>query len=331
MFLFTTPPARSAAPADTARAGSAASAAPVVDAIRQGAEKTGVGFDYLLATAKRESALDPDAKARTSSASGLFQFIEQTWLGLIKSEGDKAGVPDLARAVQGGANGTYRVDDPELRQQILGLRNDPEIASVMAGALTQKNRESLTADLGREPTGGDLYIAHFLGARGASELIRNAEARPDQPAASLFPEAAAANRTIFYDRSGQARGTAEVYALLTQGGSGPGAAPAFAPDRPLAFATTDGPAFHGFFQSEARRGPVSDAVSRLWQTGRPGAAPPAAIGYFPNTSGRPSAVELPPPATPEPSGLPATAPLPPPRPAGPPLDLATYRKPKLPS
>src|SRR5262245_6389631 len=87
MFLFTTPPTR---PQQDV---------PVVDAIRQGAARTGTQFEYLLSTARRESALDPQARARNSSASGLFQFIEQTWLGLVKSEGAQAGLTDYAKAV----------------------------------------------------------------------------------------------------------------------------------------------------------------------------------------------------------------------------------------
>jgi len=86
MFLFTTP----------AEPRASAPATPVVDAIRQGAEQTGTDFEYLLSTAKRESALDPTAKAPTSSATGLFQFIEQTWLGLMKTEGGKLGLSDLS-------------------------------------------------------------------------------------------------------------------------------------------------------------------------------------------------------------------------------------------
>jgi hypothetical protein len=325
MFLFTTPPTRAAAPAT-----------PVVDAIREGAERTGVGFDYLLATAKRESALNPAAKAPTSSASGLFQFIEQTWLGLMKSEGPKAGLPDLAQSIATRSDGTHRVDDPTTRQAILDLRQDPKVASVMAGALTQKNREALTADLGREPTATDLYAAHFLGARGAIELIRAAERSPDQPLASIFPEAAAANRSIFYDRQGRARGAGEVYALLSQHHGATTAAPAFAPDRPVAFATPDGPAFHALFQSEGRRGPISEAVAKLWQTGRTD-SPRAdvTLSYFPNSAGG-SIQEREAPA--EVTGLPATAlpasaPLPPRRPGGAPpgqaprpLDLSSFMR-----
>ena len=228
MFLFTTPPAREPAPVN-----------PVVDAIRQGAEKTGTGFDYLLATAQRELALDPKARARSSSASGLFQFIEQTWLGLVRTEGPKLGLGDEANAIAAKSDGTLVVDDPRRRREILALRHDPQVASLMAGTFTQRNRDLLAAELGREPTSGDLYVAHFLGARGAVDLIRQAQTAPRRPAAAEFPDAAAANRPIFFDRKGRARGAGEVYALLAASHGtqvAASAAPAFAPDQPVAFA-----------------------------------------------------------------------------------------------
>src|SRR5215210_2189455 len=119
MFLFTTPPVRETAPTT-----------PVVDAIRQAAERTGTGFDYLLATAQKESALDPKARAGSSSATGLFQFIEQTWLGLVKAEGPKHGLGDYASAISAKSDGSLAVPNPKLRQHILGLRQDPQVASV---------------------------------------------------------------------------------------------------------------------------------------------------------------------------------------------------------
>jgi hypothetical protein len=63
----------------------------VTTAIRSASRATGANFDYLLNTAIRESSLDPKAQARTSSARGLYQFIESTWLTMIKEEGPKFG------------------------------------------------------------------------------------------------------------------------------------------------------------------------------------------------------------------------------------------------
>ena len=282
MFLFTTPSARESVPAT-----------PVVDAIRQGAERTGTGFDYLLATAQKESALDPKARARSSSATGLFQFIEQTWLGLVKTEGPRLGLGDYAGVIAAKPDGTFAVDDPKARRQVLALRQDPQAASLMAGAFTQKNRDLLAAELGREPSGADLYVAHFLGGRGAVDLIRAAKDAPRRSAAADFPDAAAANRSIFYDARGRARGAGEVYALLaashgTQAAqiAQASAAPAFAPDAPVAFARSDGPALHGLFRTDGRTGPISEEVARLWRAGNSsdaGTRTAALGGFFPRS------------------------------------------------
>src|SRR5437868_1566523 len=64
----------------------------VTAAIQLASARTGVQFDYLLNQARIESSLNPEARARTSSATGLFQFIEQTWLGMVKQHGAAHGL-----------------------------------------------------------------------------------------------------------------------------------------------------------------------------------------------------------------------------------------------
>ncbi len=190
-----------------------AAAAPVALAIERASLRTGADFDYLFKTAVRESSLDPSAKARSSSAAGLFQFIEQTWLGMVKNHGAEHGLGYLADQITQTKGGRYTVADRQIRQDILALRYDPEIAATMAGEFTRESADTLKSVLGREPTGGELYVAHFLGPAGASELIRSAQ-RGEASAADIFPDAARANRSIFYARSGEARTSAEVLALL---------------------------------------------------------------------------------------------------------------------
>ena len=85
---------------------------------------------------------------------------------------------------------------------------------MMAGAFANSNAKVLTDRLGRKPTDGELYMAHFLGASGASRFIRAAEANPNAKAAAFFPRAAHANNSIFYDKAGQARSLKQVYAGL---------------------------------------------------------------------------------------------------------------------
>ncbi len=193
-----------------------AAGSAVTGAIRQAAQATGTSFQYLLATAQVESGLDPQAGAATSSARGLFQFVEQTWLGTMKQSGAALGYSRYADAITKTASGRYEVADPALRREILKLRNDPTVNAVMAGAFTQANAALLSQKLGRAPSEGELYLAHFLGAGGAARLISLAAANPQASAAGFFPVAAHANASIFYDRAtGAPRSLAQVRDTLT--------------------------------------------------------------------------------------------------------------------
>lgn len=187
----------------------------VTAAIRGASRTTGATFDYLLNTAMRESSLDPKAQAKTSSARGLYQFIESTWLTMVKEEGPKYGLGRLANAIERSADGEYRVSDPKMRAQILKLREDPKISSLMAGALATRNSEELTSTLGRKPTSGELYLAHFLGAGGAKRLIALQKNNPNASAAAAFPDAARANKSIFTDANGKSKNVSAVLAALT--------------------------------------------------------------------------------------------------------------------
>jgi hypothetical protein len=190
------------------------SRARVAGAIKQVSNRTGVSFQYMLTTAKMESDFDPTAGATTSSAHGLFQFIEQTWLGTVKETGTQLGYGRYSDAISRTPSGGYAVDDPVMRRSILKLRDDPEAASSMAAALTQSNGFKLTGLLGRRPSDSELYMAHFMGVGGAARLIANAEDNPQAVGARLFPNAASANRSIFYAQDGRARSVSEVYSVL---------------------------------------------------------------------------------------------------------------------
>jgi hypothetical protein len=198
----------------TATAGVDPSRVRVAGAIKQAANSTGASFEYLLTTAKMESDFNPTAGASTSSARGLYQFIDQTWLGTVKEAGAQLGFGAYADAITKSSSGTYSVGDPSMRRAIMKLRDDPEAASAMAAVLTQSNSFKLTGLIGRRPTDSELYMAHFMGVGGAARLIANAEDNPQASAARLFPNAAAANRSIFYERDGRARSVYEVYANL---------------------------------------------------------------------------------------------------------------------
>src|SRR6478736_9734740 len=92
----------------------------VVAALQKAASATGSDFHYLLGTAMRESSLKPDARSHSSSAAGLFQFIDQTWLGLVKEHGARHGLTGFAGAISRDANGRYRATG-EMKDAILSL------------------------------------------------------------------------------------------------------------------------------------------------------------------------------------------------------------------
>jgi hypothetical protein len=194
----------------------------VEGAIQRASAATGVDFSFLMKTANRESGFNPAAKAGSSSAAGLFQFVEQTWLQTLKAHGSKYGYARYAELISRGADGKFRVSGEEARKAVMDLRLDPHAASLMAGELASDHAAYLKGRTGRTPTAGELYAAHFLGPQGSAKLIEAAQTRPDASAASLFPDAARANKSIFY-RDGRAASVAEVYANLTKtGGAGRG-------------------------------------------------------------------------------------------------------------
>lgn len=177
-------------------------------AIARAAEATGVDFSYLLAQAKLESGLDPSAQARTSSASGLYQFTDATWLRTLGSHGADHGMGWASDAIQSGA-----VRDPQVRSQLMALRSDPQVAALMAGELANDNRAYLGTNLGREPDSAELYMAHFLGSEGAVRFLSALDSDPSQSAAAILPKAAGANRAIFFGAGG-ARSVGEVMDLV---------------------------------------------------------------------------------------------------------------------
>ncbi len=199
--------------------------------IARASAKTGADFDHLMATAQRESSLNPAAKSKTSSAAGLFQFVEQTWLDMVKRHGAKHGLVEVSASIERGESGRYKVADPKQKEEILALRHDPKAAAAMAGEYARETGKTLSKSLGRPLKQGELYIAHFMGSGAASKLINAAEKTPSVAAAELFPQAASANRSIFYGSSNVQQSVQSVYDKLvgkTAQQSQPSQASAFA-------------------------------------------------------------------------------------------------------
>lgn len=233
-------------------------------AIGQAAARTGVDFHYLVAQAQSESGLDPQAKASGSTASGLYQFLDQSWLGVVKAHGAEHGMAWAADAIQAKPGGGFRVTDPTLKQAVMGLREQAEPAALMAASYAADNAAGLGQTLGRAANATDLYFAHFLGLDGARRFLGAAGANPQATAASLFPREARANKAIFYQGDGSARSLGEVYALMGQklqraGGDdatpAAPAPPAIGGDVRLAYADLD----------DAESTPAGDDIAALLQ------------------------------------------------------------------
>lgn len=204
------------------------SRAGIQAAIADASRKTGIDFNYLLGQAQVESGMRANARASTSSATGLYQFIEQSWLGVVKNHGGEHGLGWAADSIRQTAGGRYVVSDPATRRAILDMRSDPGTAALMAAEHASDNKAALEQRLDRPATGTDLYMAHFLGQGGAAKFLDAMARTPDRSGAALFPAAARVNRNIFYASNGQPRTLSDIYARfagkLDQGAAAVGAA-----------------------------------------------------------------------------------------------------------
>lgn len=183
----------------------------VVSSIRQAAQATNIDFSLLMAQAQQESGFQADAKASGSSATGLFQFIDSTWLGLVQRYGAKYGAGALAQQITTDSSGRSVVADAATRQQILDLRRDPRLSAALAAEYARQNKSALEQALGRPAGNTDLYLAHFLGAGGATAFLKTLSSNGSTAGADLLPDAAAANPAVFYGASGQKLSIAEIY------------------------------------------------------------------------------------------------------------------------
>src|SRR3954463_11882624 len=134
----------------------------LAETVVRAAQATGVDPAYMMALADKESSLLPDNKASTSSAEGLFQFVEGTWLEVLRRYGSKHGYAAEAEAIQ-MVEGRPEVSDSKARMRILGLRCIPYLSALMAGEMINTHRQILAGKVARDPSFAELYMAHFLG------------------------------------------------------------------------------------------------------------------------------------------------------------------------
>ncbi len=186
--------------------------ANVESAIRNAAQKTGVDFSYLMEKAAVESGYRTDIKSSSSSATGLYQFIDSTWLQTMKDHGADHGLGKYANAIQTRGDGRPYVADADMKKEILDLRKDPSVSALMAAEYTKDNKEYLEETVDGNIGSTELYMAHFLGAGGASKFLNAMQDNPSRTARDVFPDAAAANKNVFYDKAtGKAKSLKEIY------------------------------------------------------------------------------------------------------------------------
>lgn len=172
---------------------------PIVNAIVKAAIVTKVDPIYLMALADKESAFQPQIKAPTSSAKGLYQFIDRTWLDVVRRFGADHGLAAEASLIYGEKEKPI-VDDLEARSRILLLRDDPYLSAVMAAEMLKKDAEEIGLKIGRTLNTTEMYLAHFLGIEDAARFIALREDKKPPTASEIFPAAARANVAIFYGK-----------------------------------------------------------------------------------------------------------------------------------
>lgn len=144
---------------------------------------------YFATTAGAESTNNPAAKNPNSSATGLYQFTTGTWNDLAKAN------PQLGLTPDG--------------------RTDPQQQQRAMMAFTGQNAKILQSQ-GIPPNDANLYMTHFLGAQGGPAFLKGLQANPNAPAVALVsPDAAAANRQVFFNPDGSPKSAAQVYQQMT--------------------------------------------------------------------------------------------------------------------
>ena len=187
----------------------------VLAAIRLSSLRTGLDFPYLMELAYTESSFDPAKKARRSSAAGLYQFTEATWLGSVKAYGAKYGLglyaSEIEYATDSNGHRRPRVANPVVHRHILALRYNPRIAALLAAEFALSNKQQLARRIGPDFGRTELYLTHFFGIERALEFLRLLEQHPDRVAAELFPNAAQSNPGVFEPIEGSRMTLREVY------------------------------------------------------------------------------------------------------------------------
>lgn len=184
----------------------------VGQAIMQAGMAFDVPFSYMAITGHIESGLNPKAANRHSSARGLYQFTNQTWLLNLWRHADIMGRPDLKEGLVRGGDGIVRAVSPEREHELLRLRIDPATAALVHAARTHAVRGNLKEWLGRDPSDVELYLAHFLGRKGSQTFLRRYWRDPNAPVTAEpgLRYAVRSNPGLFRDAAGRPASFATV-------------------------------------------------------------------------------------------------------------------------
>ncbi len=168
-------------------------------AIGLASSTVGVDSGYLVAVAARESSFDAAAHAQQSTALGLYQFTEDTWLRVVKLFGERHGLASYAQEIDIDESGSVAMRSGALRDKLLRLRRDPQLSALMAAELALDNKMRLERLLGRGVSPSEIYIAHFLGVAQAAKMIAIARSTPEMAGSHVLPIAAESNPGVFGD------------------------------------------------------------------------------------------------------------------------------------
>lgn len=186
--------------------------AEIQSAILAASHKTGVNFSYLMKKAAIESDCNATAKCNTSSAEGLYQFIDQTWLQMVHTHGHECGLSGFANKIHKTSDGKYVVANPADKKEILNLKKNPQLSAFMAAKYSQENKAYLQSKLHRNVTDTDLYFCHLLGPNGAVRFLKELKNGSGQSAAAHFPKASQTNYKLFHDHNGNEKSLGAIYA-----------------------------------------------------------------------------------------------------------------------
>ena len=183
----------------------------MVDTIVKASDEAGVDPVYMMALADKESSFDTDAKAATSSAAGLFQFVARTWLEMIRDYGARYGLAEEAAAVKG--RGSAITVAGSMRARVLGLRNDPRVAP--HGGRADQARPRADRGAGRARAHHDRAVPSPISSapRAPGASCRSPPRSPTRSPGREFRSAARANRSLFTEKAGGKRRSLTVAEL----------------------------------------------------------------------------------------------------------------------